>query len=83
MGSIENTKSFYKMFRNCILSDLRLSDRLKATGLDSVLFDVVKYCFSGEPFLPPPSAREILEELIAPAHSLCMIKIRGKKITHV
>jgi hypothetical protein len=59
------------MFRNCILSDLRLSDRLKATGLDSVLFDVVKYCFSGEPFLPPPSTRAILEELIAPAHAIC------------
>jgi hypothetical protein len=71
------------MFRNCIKADLKLSDRLKATGLQTVALDVLKYCFSGEPFLPPPCARELLEELVCPEHSLCRIKIRGKKITHV
>ena len=65
------------------MSDLRLSDRLRATGLESVLYDVVKYCFSGEPFVPPTIARDTLEALIAPAHSLCMIKVRGKNIIHV
>ena len=71
------------MFRNCLKSDLNLSDRLNATGLKKVLLDTLKYSFSGEPFLPPPCARELLEELVCPEHSLCRIKIRGKKITHV
>jgi hypothetical protein len=71
------------MFRNCLKTDLNLSDRLKATGLKSVLLDTLKYSFSGEPFLPPESARAILEELLCPEHSLCKINIRGNKITHV
>jgi hypothetical protein len=71
------------MFCNCIKSDLNLSDRLKATGLKKVLLDTLKYCFSGEPFLPPASARALLEELLCPEHSLCKINIRGNKILHV
>ena len=59
------------MFRKCILTDLRLSDRLKASGLEVLLYNVVKYCFSGEPFLPPTCARATLEELIAPEHAIC------------
>ena len=82
-GHFENTKPFYTMFRNCLKSDLKLSDRLKATGLTQVLLDTLKYSFSGEPFLPPVNARALLEELICPEHSLCMIKIRGNKILHV
>ena len=71
------------MFRNCLKSDLNLSDRLKSTGLKKVLLDTLKYSFSGEPFLPPASARALLEDLLCPEHSLCMIKIRGNKILHV
>ena len=32
-GKFANTKPFYTMFRNCLKSDLMLSDRLEATGL--------------------------------------------------
>ena len=71
------------MFRNCLKSDLNLSDRLEATGLKNVLLNTLKYSFSGEPFLPPENARALLEELICPEHSLCKIKIRGNKIIHV
>jgi hypothetical protein len=71
------------MFRKCLITDLQLSDRLKATGLEQILFDIVKYSFSGEPFLPPEGARTLMDELFSPAHSLCKIKIRGNKITHV
>ena len=67
----ENTKPFYTMFRNCLKSDLNLSDRLEATGLKYVLLDTLKYSFSGEPFKPPESARALLEELFCPEHSLC------------
>ena len=71
------------MFRNCLKSDLTLSDRLEATGLKSVLLDTLKYSFSGEPFKLPEKARALLEDLLCPEHSLCMIKIRGNKILHV
>jgi hypothetical protein len=79
----ENTKPFYTMFRNCLKSDLTLSDRLEATGLKSVVLDTLKYSFSGEPFKPPENARALLEELVCPEHSLCLINIRGNKILHV
>jgi hypothetical protein len=59
------------MFRKSLLADLQLSERLKATGLKQVLFDVIKYCFSGEPFLPPTYARATIDELVSPDHSLC------------
>jgi hypothetical protein len=71
------------MFRKCILADLKLSVRLKATGLEKMLYDTVKYSFAGEPFVPPASARALLDELISPEHSLCRIKVRGKNITYV
>jgi hypothetical protein len=70
-GPFENTKPFYSLFRNCLKSDLLLSDRLKATGLTNILLDTLQYSFSGEPFLPPENARALLEELIGPEHSLC------------
>jgi hypothetical protein len=71
------------MFRNCLKSDLTLSDRLDATGLKSVLLDALKYSFSGEPFKPPENTRALLEKLLCPEHSLCTLKIRGNKILHV
>jgi hypothetical protein len=71
------------MFRNCLKSDLNLSDRLKASGLKDVLLATLKYSFSGEPFLPPDNARALLEELLCPEHSLCKLNIRGNKLIHV
>jgi hypothetical protein len=71
------------MFRNCLKSDLNLSDRLEATGLKSVLLDTLNYSFSGEPFKPPESARALLETLFCTEHSLCRINIRGNKILHI
>ena len=71
------------MFRKCLKSDLLLSDRLEATGMKDVLLDTLKYSFAGEPFKPPENARGILAELVCPAHSLCLIKIRGNNIIHV
>ena len=57
VGKLENTKPLYKNFKNCIIKDLSMSNRLEATGLQSLLADVAKYCFNGEPCLPPPKAR--------------------------
>ena len=71
------------MFPNCLKSDVNLSDRLKASGLKDTLLDTLKYSFSGEPFLPPVSARAFLDEFLCPEHSLCRIKIRGANIIHV
>ncbi len=71
------------MFRNCLKSDLMLSDRLEATGLKTVLLDTLKYSFAGEPFKPPDNARALLEELVCPEHSLCIINIRGSKVLHL
>jgi hypothetical protein len=82
-GTFENTKPFYTMFRNCLKSDLMLSDRLEATGLKTVLLDTLKYSFAGEPFKPPDNARALLEELVCPEHSLCILNIRGSKVLHL
>ena len=71
------------MFRKCLITDLKLSDRLRASGLERVMFDLVKYSFSGKPFIPPVSSRAYMNELIDPAHSLCKIKVRGVKVLHV
>ncbi len=49
VGEIESTKPFYELFRNCIISDLRISDRVTVSGLDHLLCNVVKLCFAGEP----------------------------------
>jgi hypothetical protein len=58
-----------------------MSSRLEATGLHNLLADVAKYCFSGEPCLPPPKARTILDKLVHPDHALVNIMRRGKSIT--
>jgi hypothetical protein len=71
------------MFRKCLITDLQLSDRLSTSGLKRIVFDLVKYSFSGEPFLPPACARTLMDELISPEHSICRIKIRGSYVTHV
>ena len=83
MGEIENTKPFYDLFRNCIINDLRISDRLTVSGLDHLLCNVVKHCFAGEPCKPPAQARDILSQLIHPDHSLCHIVIKGKPVLHL
>jgi hypothetical protein len=44
-----------------------------------VLSDVVKLCFAGEPFIPPPSAQPLLELLFSADHALCHINIKGRK----
>jgi hypothetical protein len=78
IGEIENTKPFYNLFRVCIAQDLRDSNRLSGTGLDNLLCDVVKHCFTGEPCRPPAKARDILSKLIHPEHSLCHFMVKGK-----
>jgi hypothetical protein len=78
VGVIESTKPFYNLFRNCIIADLRESDRLTETGLDHLLCDVVKHCFAGVPCRPPAKARDILSQLCLPEHSLCHINVKGK-----
>lgn len=77
-GTMANTKPIYKAFRKCIQNDLSLSNRLKATGLDQIMLDLIKYCFSGEPFTPPTCAKFLLEKLLAPQHSICEINVRGR-----
>jgi hypothetical protein len=54
------------------------SSRLEATGLNNLLADVAKYCFAGEPCLPPHSARPFLAKLVQPDHALVNIMLRGK-----
>jgi hypothetical protein len=78
VGKIENTKPFYNNFRKCITKDLLLSSRLEATGLENLLADVTKFCFAGEPCLPPVKARTILAKLVQPDHALTNIMQRGK-----
>jgi hypothetical protein len=38
----------------------------------------VKYCFAGEPCLPPQSSRLLLEQLFSTDHALCCINVKGK-----
>jgi hypothetical protein len=81
VGKVENTKPFYHNFRKCITKDLSMSNRLEATGLDILFADVAKYCFAGEPCVPPLKARTILAKLVQPDHALINIMRRGKVIT--
>ena len=78
VGKLENTKPFYNSFRKCITKDLLLSTQLQTTGLERLLTDVVKYCFAGEPCLPPVKARTILAKLVHQEHALKNITQRGK-----
>jgi hypothetical protein len=82
-GPLPNTKPFYINFRKCIIADLKASARIKETGLSSILFEVIKYSFSGEPHTPPAHTRQFLEKLISPDHAICFIKKRGKNVLFV
>jgi hypothetical protein len=48
-----------------------------------MLADVAKYCFMGEPSLPPKHARSILVDLVQPEHALINLPIRGKNVIHL
>jgi hypothetical protein len=41
MGNIKNVKPFYERFRKCISVDLCVSDRLRESGLDKLLCEIV------------------------------------------
>jgi hypothetical protein len=71
------------MFKNCITRDLLLSSRLEATGLHNLLANVARYCFNGEPCLPPPEARTLLDKLVHPDHALINLIVRGKSMTYL
>ena len=72
-GPLPNTKPFYINFRKCIIADLKESARIKVTGLSSILFDVIKYSFAGEPRIPPVPTRLLLTQLMAPDSALCFM----------
>ncbi len=61
--------------------DFSPSFRLESTGLNKLLTDVVKYCFAGEPCLPPVQARKFLDKLVLPDHALVNVMRRGKTHT--
>ena len=69
-GRLKDSKPLYENFRKSLISDLRGSERVSATGLTAVLVDVISFCFAGEPCKPPPSTIRLLEALIAPNHAL-------------
>ena len=70
MGNLENTKPFYKQFRKIYTKDVNISNRVGHTGLNGLLADVAKYCFMGEPSIPPQKVRHILGNLVQPEHAL-------------
>ena len=78
IGTPISTKIFYKQFRKCILQDMEQSTRLRESGLDQLLFEIVQMCFAGEPCKVPLPIAKLLLELLSPAHSLCMIQSKGK-----
>jgi hypothetical protein len=81
--SSQNTKPFYAKFRKCIISDLRDSARIKATGLTQILCEVVKYSFAGEPRLPPVPTRSLLTHLMTQDSALGYMVNRGKKVLYL
>lgn len=83
VGKLENTKPLYKRFQRCINVDLGMSHRLEETGLTKLLADVAKYCFAGEPCLPPAKASVFLAELVLPDHALVKLMLRGKVTTYL
>ena len=80
---LKNTKPFYIKFCKFILSDLRISDRVETTGLTTLLSDVVKHSFAGEPCTPPAETKVYLEKLFSEDHALCYITVKGKRVIHV
>lgn len=83
MGKLDNTKPFYNQFRNGIILDIKSSNRVAHSGLNGILADVAKFCFMGEPCLPPKRARSLLVDLVKPEHALVNILIRGKYVLHL
>ena len=73
MGKLDNTKPFYKQFRQNVIVDLNVSNRIENTGLSDILADVAKYCFMGEPCMPPRQVRSLLAKLVQPEHTLVQI----------
>ena len=69
-GRLKDSKPLYYNFRKTLISDLSESERVSATGLTSVLVDIISFCFAGEPCNPPPSTVSLLEALIAPNHAI-------------
>jgi hypothetical protein len=80
MGKLDNTKPFYKQFRDGIIKDIKLSHRIEHSGLNVLLADVAKYCFMGEPCLPPKQTRPVLAELVQPEHALVNVQIWGRNV---
>ena len=60
-----------------------MSYRLEATELTKLLADVAKYCFAGEPCLPPANAGIFLAELVQPDHALVNLILRCKVTTYL
>ena len=73
MGKLDNTKPFYKQFRQNIIVDLNVSNRIENTGLSDILADVAEHSFMGEPCIPPRQVRSLLAELVQPEHALVHI----------
>jgi hypothetical protein len=46
-------------------------------GLTTLLADVVKHSFAGEPCTPPAETRALLEQPFSPDHALSYITIKG------
>ena len=74
---------FYESFRGCVFDDLCMSDRLRESGLNRLLLDVVLYCFAGEISQAPVEASKYLEMLIHPDHSICTTIVKGKTIVNI
>ena len=49
IGKLDNTKPFYKQFRNGVILDIKSSHRVGHTGLNGILADVANFFFMGEP----------------------------------
>ena len=82
-GPLPNTKPFYIHFRKCIIADLQKSARIKETGLSSILFNVIKYSFAGEPRPPPAITRSLLEKLMSPDNAIFVIKSQSKSVLYL
>ena len=83
MGNLQNVKPFYENFRSCVFEDLCMSDRLRESGLDQLLYDIVQFCFAGEIGHAPVETRILLENLFHPDHSICTTIVKGKTIVSI
>ena len=60
-----------------------MSDRLRESGLNMLLCEIVKCCFAGEACHAPVLARHFLAKLIHPDHSVCGTIVKGKTIVSI